>query len=286
MRPPVDRPGRGRARGARSRRSRATREHLIGQYGTISGPSGSADRPTSTIDEILIEKPNPTLAELRLQVPGLRAGHYLCFFGMHVLTPTVFDLLGQPARPRTTVREFGSIQLTTALNDLARRERYLALGGPKGARHNLGLKFGVVEAQIALALAGVDRDRMLTTLLESVVRVEQGRVDRAMAEPANDRTITRRRSRRPGTRCSWRRSRATDPAIRNRSIGDLVARGLRRRGLLDGLPRGSKPSDRRAESLYERVRASMFLHAIYRYRLQDRPTSRAAGRSRSRGSTT
>ena len=47
------------------------------------------------IDEI-IEKPNPTLAELRLQVPGLRAGHYLCFFGMHVLTPTVFDLLDRP----------------------------------------------------------------------------------------------------------------------------------------------------------------------------------------------
>ena len=42
-----------------------------------------------------------------------------------------------------------------------------------GARHNLGVKFGLVEAQIALALAGVDRERMLPMLLESVVRVEQ-----------------------------------------------------------------------------------------------------------------
>jgi len=147
----------------------ATREHLINQYGTISGRR-MHDRPeVYAIDEIL-EKPNPTLAELRLQVPGLRAGHYLCFFGMHVLTPAVFDLLGDLVAGDR--RELGSIQLTTALNDLARRERYLALE-TSGARHNLGVKFGVVEAQIALALAGVDRERMLRTLLESVVRIEQ-----------------------------------------------------------------------------------------------------------------
>ena len=148
----------------------STREHLIGQYGTVVGRR-LADRPdVYAIDEI-VEKPNPTLAELRLQVPGLRAGHYLCFFGMHVLTPAVFDLLGKVVAADR--RELGSIQLTTALDDLARRERYLALE-TRGARYNLGTKFGVVEAQIALALAGVDRDRMLATLLESVVRVEQG----------------------------------------------------------------------------------------------------------------
>jgi UTP--glucose-1-phosphate uridylyltransferase len=148
----------------------STREHLISQYGTISGRR-MQDRPdVYSIDEI-IEKPNPTIAELRLQIPGLRAGHYLCFFGMHVLTPAVFDLLGElVANDR---RELGSIQLTTALNELARRERYLALE-TSGARYNLGVKFGGVEAQIALALAGVDRQEMLTTLLESVIRIEQG----------------------------------------------------------------------------------------------------------------
>jgi UTP--glucose-1-phosphate uridylyltransferase len=35
------------------------------------------------------------------------------------------------------------------------------------------VKFGFVDAQIALALAGEDRDRMLAGLLESVVRLEQ-----------------------------------------------------------------------------------------------------------------
>jgi UTP--glucose-1-phosphate uridylyltransferase len=71
------------------------------------------------------------------------------------------------------VRESGQIQLTTALNALARREKYVALE-TRGARHNLGVKYGGVDAQIALALAGVDRERMLAGLLESVVRIEQG----------------------------------------------------------------------------------------------------------------
>ncbi len=147
----------------------ATREHLIHQYGTLTGRR-LQDRPDVYVIDEIIEKPNPTLAELRLQVPGLRAGHYLCFFGMHVLSPAIFDLLEDLVR--RDVRESGSIQLTTALNSLAARERYLALE-TRGARHNLGVKYGVLEAQIALALDGVDRDRMLAGLLESVVRVEQ-----------------------------------------------------------------------------------------------------------------
>ena len=148
----------------------ATREHLIHQYGTLTGRR-LRDRPDAyQIDEI-IEKPNPTLAELRLQVAGLRAGHYLCFFGMHVLTPTIFALLDDLVRG--DVREGGQIQLTTALNALAARERYLALE-TEGTRHNLGVRFGYVEAQLALALNGVDRDRMLSMLVESVAKVEQG----------------------------------------------------------------------------------------------------------------
>ncbi len=34
-------------------------------------------------------------AEQKLIVPGLRAGHYLCFFGMHVLTAAVMGLLDE-----------------------------------------------------------------------------------------------------------------------------------------------------------------------------------------------
>ena len=147
----------------------ATREHLIHQYGTLTGKRLPNRPDVYAIDEI-IEKPNPTLAELRLAVPGLRSGHYLCFFGIHVLTPVVFEVLDDLIR--RDVREAGQIQLTTALNVLARREKYLALEA-RGTRHNLGVKFGVVEAQLALSLAGVDRERMLALLLESIVRIEQ-----------------------------------------------------------------------------------------------------------------
>ena len=146
----------------------STREHLIHQYGTLSGRRLHEQADVYVIEEI-IEKPNPTQAELRLQVPGLRVGHYLCFFGMHVLTHPVFELLEDLVR--RDARELGSIQLTTALNQLAQRERYLALE-TRGSRYNLGVKYGVVEAQVALALAGTDRERILSLLLESVVRVE------------------------------------------------------------------------------------------------------------------
>ena len=52
----------------------------------------------------MIEKPTPTEAEQRLIVPGLRAGHYLCFFGMHVLTPAVMELLGEDGKASVTLR--------------------------------------------------------------------------------------------------------------------------------------------------------------------------------------
>jgi UTP--glucose-1-phosphate uridylyltransferase len=148
----------------------ATREHLIHQYGTLTGKRLHS-RPDGYVIEEIIEKPTPTLAELRLQVPGLRAGHYLCFFGMHVLTPAVFELLDEAVR--ADARDGGGqIALTPILNALAAREKYLALE-TRGARHNLGVKYGFVEAQIALALAGVDRQHMLSSLLESLVRIEQ-----------------------------------------------------------------------------------------------------------------
>ncbi len=151
----------------------STREHLIHQYGTLAGKKVGHDPNVYAIEKI-IEKPTTTLAELYLHVPGLRAGHYLCFFGMHVLTPKIFEILDADvaAWNASSERDRGPIQLTTALDALARQEKYLALE-TKGMRHNLGVKFGFVDAQIALALAGQDRERMLAGLLESIVRIEQ-----------------------------------------------------------------------------------------------------------------
>jgi UTP--glucose-1-phosphate uridylyltransferase len=140
----------------------ATREHLIYQYGTVFGKRIPGKPNVYQIEDI-VEKPNLSLAETRLQVPGLRVGYYLCFFGMHVLTPTIFDILD--FNINDNARQNGEIQLTPALLELARSEKYLATE-TRGRRYDIGVKYGFVEAQIALALAGVDKDKMLSHLNE------------------------------------------------------------------------------------------------------------------------
>jgi len=148
-----------------------TREHLIHQYGTVAGKR-RADRADLYEVQEIIEKPDPTTAELRLTVPGLRAGHYLCFFGIHVFTPSIFGILD--GLINEGVRENGQYALTTALNRLVGREPYHALE-TRGIRHNLGVKYGVVEAQIALALAGEGREHMLGLLVNTFARLEKAR---------------------------------------------------------------------------------------------------------------
>ena len=111
--------------------------------------------------ETVVEKPTPTEAEQRLVVPGMRAGYYLCFFGIHALTPTVIDLLGAEieSQPETPVT------LSVALAELARREQYLAVE-ESGRRYNLGAPYGLLTAQMALALNGRDRAEVLARMVE------------------------------------------------------------------------------------------------------------------------
>jgi UTP--glucose-1-phosphate uridylyltransferase len=117
--------------------------------------------------ETVIEKPTPTEAEQRLMVPGIRAGYYLCFFGTHVFTPTLMDLLARmlESDPHRTVT------LSAALAELARQEQYLALEDT-GRRYDLGARYGLLTAQLALALNGRDRDEVLTHLLELLAERE------------------------------------------------------------------------------------------------------------------
>jgi UTP--glucose-1-phosphate uridylyltransferase len=59
----------------------------------------------------------------------------------------------------------GPIQLSPALAKLAGRERYLALE-VEGLRYNIGLKYGLLFAQLALALDGHDREEILAQMVE------------------------------------------------------------------------------------------------------------------------
>ena len=147
----------------------ATRENLLPYYGAVGGQRVTGGQDLYRIDTV-IEKPTPTEAEQRLTMPGLRAGHYLCFFGMHVLTPSVIDILGDQVE---AAGEKGGVTLTDALATLARREQYLALK-KLDWRYDIGVRFGLLIAQLALALSGRDRDEVLTRILELLALRELG----------------------------------------------------------------------------------------------------------------
>ncbi len=139
----------------------ATRENVLTYYGTLGGRRVHGQNQLYEVENV-VEKPTPTEAEQTLIVPGLRAGHYLCFFGMHVLTPSVMGLLEE------CLRDLGPgerLQLSPALARLAKRERYLALE-VQGDRYNIGVRYGLLLAAFALALDGNDRDEILAQMVE------------------------------------------------------------------------------------------------------------------------
>ncbi|MCH2201402.1 MAG: hypothetical protein MK102_05510 [Fuerstiella sp.] len=135
-----------------------TRENEIIYFGTVGG------RPVAQQDRLyevttVVEKPTPTIAEQELIVAGQRSGYYLCLFGMHVLTPTLFRIL----RSNLNAAE-KTVDLTTSLDQLAQTERYLAFE-VEGSRFDTGYKYGLMLAQLAISMGGVDRDLILTELV-------------------------------------------------------------------------------------------------------------------------
>jgi UTP--glucose-1-phosphate uridylyltransferase len=139
-----------------------TPESQLCHYGTIAGSLAPGRRDLYQVENV-IEKPTPTVAEQTCVVSGLRLGHYLCFFGMHVLTPTIFALLdaAQKAAPAD------KLGLTPALAALASREKYLA-ARLSGRRADLEARLGVFRAQLALGLHGPAREAILAVLAEEL----------------------------------------------------------------------------------------------------------------------
>jgi UTP--glucose-1-phosphate uridylyltransferase len=152
---------------------RATREGLLPYFGAVGGRRIQGRKDLYEI-ETVIEKPAPTEAELRLIVPGLRAGHYLCFFGQHVLTPALMEILGETIAGGAGQ---GLSSISEALSKLAQREKYLALE-EQSWRYDVGVKYGLLNAQLALALSGKDRAEVLTQLLELLAQRDQGSAGR------------------------------------------------------------------------------------------------------------
>jgi UTP--glucose-1-phosphate uridylyltransferase len=142
-----------------------TRESQLQYFGAVGGvpwPNSGGQRLYQV--QTVIEKPTPTEAEQKLIVSGLRAGHYLCFFGMHIFSPSLMHLLDEAFASSQTPPS-----LSAALHSLAQRERVLATILP-GVRYDLGAGYGVLQAQLALALKGPDRESILTMILELLAR--------------------------------------------------------------------------------------------------------------------
>jgi UTP--glucose-1-phosphate uridylyltransferase len=140
----------------------STHESKLPFYGAVGGQLVNAAQRLYQIEAVL-EKPTPTEAEQKLDVPGLRAGYYLCFFGMHVLTSAAQRALGElfaEAKGREN-----TVNFRAALARLAEHQRYLA-AELDGRRYDFGVKYGLLTAQLALALSGTERDEVLRGLVE------------------------------------------------------------------------------------------------------------------------
>ena len=143
----------------------ATHESKLPYFGAVGGQLHKANSDLYRI-ETVAEKPTPTLAEQELMVPGLRQAHYLCFFGVHVLLPEIMEQLENRF---TGLGEGQSMNLSSSLNELAGRSQYLALE-VSGERYDLESGYGLLYAQLAVALHSRHRDEVLSGLVEMLAR--------------------------------------------------------------------------------------------------------------------
>ena len=138
-----------------------TPEHAIRKFGTLSGKLFKQLDGVYQVEKI-IEKPSLSQAEIFLQMPGLRLGYFMCIFGMHVLKAEIFQILEAQFNARASGAE--ELMLTPALQKLADEGNYLALQ-MKGRRYDLSSGYGLFMAQLALALAGGEKNEMLSQII-------------------------------------------------------------------------------------------------------------------------
>ena len=105
-------------------------------YGTIAG-TRRAENPRLIDVSLIIEKPAVAVAREKLRVDGLPAETWLGWFGMHLLAPSIYEILGEMIRDN--VRDNGEFQLTRAQEIQRRREGYLALEMTGAERFDFGV---------------------------------------------------------------------------------------------------------------------------------------------------
>lgn len=110
--------------------------HELKGYGTIAGRR-HAENPRLIELSLIIEKPAVAVAAEKLQVDGLPPDTWLGWFGMHLLAPSIYDILGEMIRDN--VRDHGEFQLTRAQELQRQRHGYLALEMIGAQRFDFGV---------------------------------------------------------------------------------------------------------------------------------------------------
>jgi UTP--glucose-1-phosphate uridylyltransferase len=111
------------------------RPEALKGYGTIAGKR-LEDTPALIRVSKIVEKPSIEVAARELRVDGLAADEFLGWFGMHALSPTIFDVLEEMIAKE--IRQNGEIQLTYAQELQRQREGYFALEIEDGRRFDFG----------------------------------------------------------------------------------------------------------------------------------------------------
>ena len=146
-------------------------------YGTLKCELLDAVNSVYRVDAIE-EKPGEEYAAQNLRSSGLPPGSYLCHFGMHVFPAAIFEALDYHIA--NNIRQKNEIQLSNAQEYM--RTQILPAGQygactVDGQRFDTGIPYGLMESQLALALAGTHRAeiteaiaRLLAEQLQSVSR--------------------------------------------------------------------------------------------------------------------
>ena len=142
-----------------------THEGRLSGFGAVGGTLFDAARELYEVNAV-VEKPTPTEAEQRIMTPGIRHGYYLCFFGMHVLQPSVMNLLDKRA---SALAKGDRLDLSASLHEAAQRGRYLAQV-MKGRRYDLDYRHGLLIGQLAVSLSGEYRDEVLSAITDLLAR--------------------------------------------------------------------------------------------------------------------
>ena len=105
-------------------------------YGTIAGKLRIENARLIDVS-LIVEKPPIAVAREKLHVNDLPSETWLGWFGLHLLAPSIYEVLGEMIRDN--VRDNGEFQLTRAQEIQRQREGYLALEMTDSQRFDFGV---------------------------------------------------------------------------------------------------------------------------------------------------